>query len=572
MVTSSRGLLPYAEMAQIRETLIGIESIPLPFLAVDCHQIIREHNKRAKELFKARIDGKSISEIVPSFDLVQQVFRTLMTREQAASEFKYGSRTLNVILSPLIVDRQVERVCILFSDVSAVSNALDESNIFADLLETIVGRIPEGVLVVRKDRQVIYVNSAFQEIVGLSVQSVLGKNIDELYEQSAIVFPSVLEETFANQGIGQGLDRLGNGQDVEAMAVPCFDKQNRLERVILYMRAAKEKSETSLRKHEDRPIGKDASPFVTRNKKMLASLEILKRVAPVDVPVLLLGETGVGKGLFADQIHSLSGRSGRFVKINSSALPQELIESELFGHEKGAFTGAKNEGKPGLFEIAAGGTLFLDEIGDLPLSAQAKLLNVLDDRKIRRVGGVSDISINVRIIAATNADLNKKVDANEFRRDLYHRLNVVAVHLLPLRDRAEDIPVLIGFFLNKFNQKYCKSIRFSSAALACLVQHDWPGNVRELSNFLESVVVLSSNDYIDETDLPTEFVPNSRKTSLARASGRLKDDVQELEKNLLVKALADHKSSRQIAGVLGISHTAVLKKIKRYRLGDKVSV
>jgi TyrR family helix-turn-helix protein len=295
-------------------------------------------------------------------------------------------------------------------------------------------------------------------------------------------------------------------------------------------------------------------------------LDTIKRLAPVPVPVLLQGETGVGKGLFAEHIHVLSQRPGRFIKINCNALPPELVESELFGYEKGAFTGAKKEGKPGLFELAEGGTIFLDEIGDLPLTSQGKLLNVLDDQCIRLLGGISDIRVNVRVIAATNRDLKVKTEGGSFRLDLYHRLNVIPLHLPPLRDRKEDIPILVSFYLNKLNMQYSRAKYFSPASIECCRTYSWPGNVRELINIVENMIIVNDRECVETFDLPLHMRTHTPKPTLDKSNRPLKEIVANLERDLLREAVLERKSSRQIASRLGISHTAVLKKMKRYGL------
>lgn len=277
--------------------------------------------------------------------------------------------------------------------------------------------------------------------------------------------------------------------------------------------------------------------------------------------VLIQGESGTGKELFARGIHSSGPRKDKpFVAINCAAIPEQLLESELFGYEQGAFSGAAKGGKAGKFELAHGGTLFLDEIGDMPLHLQSKLLRVLQERKVDRVGGREPIPIDVRIIAATNKDLEEKVSLGEFREDLYFRLSVIPLYIPPLRERKEDIPILMDFLLEKCNQKLGKRIRgFEPGVVDLLQNYHWVGNVRELENAIEYAVNMEPGEWISINNLPHKF----KKEKIA-AQEKNEKTIQEIEEEAIRKALANTKSREEAAKSLGISRATLFRKIKSY--------
>jgi Nif-specific regulatory protein len=302
--------------------------------------------------------------------------------------------------------------------------------------------------------------------------------------------------------------------------------------------------------------------IVGESAKMKLAVEIARKAAMSNSTVLLLGESGTGKELFARFIHNHSPRANRpFIAINSVGLSKELLESDLFGHEQGAFTGA-HKLKKGKIELANGGTIFFDEIGDISREMQAKLLRFLQEREFERVGGVTPISVDVRVIAATNRDLAAAVKSGAFRDDLYHRLNVVAITPPPLRERSEDIPILAEFFLRKFASATGRNITtISDAALAQLKVYDWPGNVRELANAIERAVVLGSGATIDASDLPTDFAGQSVTSSVEGISYH--DGVNAARKQLVIAALGKTAGNRAAAArLLGLEAKYFLRLMK----------
>jgi len=297
-------------------------------------------------------------------------------------------------------------------------------------------------------------------------------------------------------------------------------------------------------------------------------LDMVRKIGPTDSTVLITGETGVGKELIARAVHMSSRRKAKpFIKVNCAAIPETLIESELFGYEKGAFTGAVIN-KPGRFEIAERGTLFLDEIGEIPPHLQVKLLTVLQDKAFERVGGVKTIKVDMRIIAATNKDLKEAVESGEFRSDLFYRLNVVPIHIPPLRERRDDISSQVEYFLNRFCTKYGKgTLKTSPEIMPALISYDWPGNIRELENVMERMVLMSEGEEIGYEHLPTEIQGIEPATDPQTLKGTVDSIYRSTERQLIEDALKKTDQNRtKAAKLLGISRRTLQNKIKEYDL------
>ena len=318
-------------------------------------------------------------------------------------------------------------------------------------------------------------------------------------------------------------------------------------------------------------------------------LRVLAKVAPTDSTVLVTGESGTGKELLVRALHANSRRAGKpFVPVNCGAIPRELLESELFGHEKGAFTSAVRT-RQGRFELAEGGTIFLDEIGEMDLSLQVKILRALQEKEFERVGGDKTLKADVRIVAATNRDLEEEVRAGRFREDLYYRLNVIPLHLPPLRERGEDILLLSDHFLRRFcRQKNRETLRFAPDAQDLILRYPWPGNVRELENFMERLSILCEHDQIQLSDLPRKILDNAgvapppsvaaapagfrwpRLTDLEERSMGLKEFLDTLEEKLLLEALERASGVKnQAAELLGIKRTTLIEKLKKRNLAGE---
>ena len=354
---------------------------------------------------------------------------------------------------------------------------------------------------------------------------------------------------------------------VEAMKLGAFDyitKPCPLDEFLLLVERALDMrrlrdENVRLRKDLNRYYG--LPNIIGEGAAMKKVFSLIERVAASDSTVLLLGESGTGKELVATTIHYQSRRRDKpVIKVNCGALPESLMESELFGHEKGAFTGAVKR-RPGRFELADGGTIFLDEIGDIPPATQTKLLRVIQERTFDRLGGTDTLSADVRIIAATNKDLEEEVRKGRFREDLYYRLNVIPITLPPLRERREDIPLLVDFFLDKCKVKLSRNVRLSGDAMEALLSHDYPGNIRELENILERCVTLSASDLIGKEDLPPSLFKKTERSGHLLLS----EVVADAEKEQIIRTLITTRGNKtKAAELLGISRKTLWDKMNTH--------
>jgi transcriptional regulator with PAS, ATPase and Fis domain len=306
-----------------------------------------------------------------------------------------------------------------------------------------------------------------------------------------------------------------------------------------------------------------AEEFIYASEKMHNVSSLIVRIARTDSTCLIRGESGVGKEVVVNLLHELSERKDQpLVKVNCAAIPETLLESELFGYEKGAFTGAYQR-KAGKFELANKGTIFLDEIGDIPLLLQAKLLRVIQGREVERLGGLHPVKVDVRIITATNKNIEEETKKGSFREDLFYRLNVVTIEIPPLRERKEDIPLLLDFFLKRFNDRHKKGLKgFTKEARDMLVKYDYPGNVRELENVVERAVVLTRGEYISREDLPSLSEGEG-----PLADGHIKDVVESMERKMIMEALVKSDwVQTKAASIIGISERMLRYKIKKYNI------
>ena len=432
-------------------------------------------------------------------------------------------------------------------------------------LQTIIDSMNVGVISLGKTGEILYYNKIARQLFTL-VPSDINKTINNLVPRSiydpdraisdkdSLEFSQVVRNKEVHLFIDIRLVRNEQGEKVGALLI--------LKKIEEVRRLMQSISRPSMNTFDD-IIGESQS---IRETKQLAKL-----VAQTESSIMILGESGTGKELFARAIHLSSTRSaGPFVAVNCSAVPENLIESEFFGYEKGSFTGASNSGKQGLFELATGGSIFLDEIGDLPIHLQAKILRAIQERKIRRIGGKKEIAIDARIISATHHDLQSMVKEGTFREDLYYRLNVVPVHIRPLRERKEDIPVLTKYFMETIGEKMGKDkMKIAGEALEKLKNYSWPGNIRELQNVIERAVIFAEDiieveHLIIEESVSIRTKDNRYTVEEIKLPVDLSKILEEIERKYIMEARKNYQSSREIARALGISHTTVLNKIKAY--------
>lgn len=485
---------------------------------------------------------------------------------------------------------------------ASVTNAAGKQELELQDLRDIFEGFPDSIFVTDGDGNVIMVNGVSKVMTGTGAEDVLGKNVADLEAQGTF-FPSVTRMTLKDGCPHTVLQAVANGKYILVTSSPIKDRHGKITKVVTASRDVSalvdEASEASgpiaevqrlraelerakaltanLRREIMRLKGyEDASlKIVCRSSAMAGVLELATTVADADSTVLITGESGVGKEVLARYIHNAGFRSRQpFVKVCCGAIPESLLESELFGYEPGSFTGARREGKIGLIEAADGGTVFLDEIADLPAGVQVKLLHVLQEKKLTRIGKVAPVPVNVRFIAATNADLEALVERGEFRRDLFYRLNVIPIHIPPLRERADDVPLLALHFLEKLNERYGKRKQLSPEAMALLQEYDWPGNVRELQNLIERLVVTVKEEEITPAHLATHMGRPRREEPPAETEEQvpavkvsrvvpLKDALEEAERQIIAMALSEGGSMRAAARALKVNVSTISRKVMK---------
>lgn len=446
---------------------------------------------------------------------------------------------------------------------------LDDEFIFDNIFDLLTVSNKNGVL--------IKTNSAIEEQFGLKRELAIGTNVRDL-EKNAILSKSVTREVLDKGTPCTLVQDTKTGHRLLVTSTPVYDQNGELYKIfniskdvtsITTLESKLQEAEELIREYEKQSIYTETNnKIITSNITMQHALNTVMQITEVDSTVLIEGETGVGKDVMAKQIHDTSiNKNGPFVKVNCGAIPDSLIESELFGYEKGAFTGALNQGKPGLIAAAEGGTLLLDEIGELPLNMQVKLLDLIQTKSYYTIGSVKPMTANIRIIAATNRNLAKMVESGQFREDLYYRLNVVPLYIPPLRERRSEIPHLTHEFLKRFNEKYHKNKHFSRDAMAILTNAPWPGNIRELENLIERLVVTTPSSVISADNLPESVRKNTATVDAIEIKINkiipLKEAQQEMENAMFEKALELFPNKSVAADVLGIHRTTFSRKINK---------
>ncbi len=471
-------------------------------------------------------------------------------------------------LTPLRNDAgEIVAMLELFHDASILRDLTDrlerkQARLAAEIdrSHSLVNSIADGIYTVDLDMCLTSFSHGSSSITGYSEEEAIGKKCHEVFHTSVCDTDCPLKWTLKKEQPVHNCS--ATIVDRQGVSIPAFissdllrDHNDEICGCIGIIRDRSEVEDLKAKMHNEFTF----SDFVGKSKVMTEIYDRVRTVSASDTTVIVNGESGTGKELMARAIHYRSTRNtGPFVKVNCASLAETLLESELFGHEKGAFTGA-HKAKPGRFELANGGTIFLDEIGDTSLALQAKLLRVLQEKEFERVGGIETMKTDVRVIAATNRDLQKMIANGEFREDLYYRLCVVPINLPPLRERREDIPLLVEFFVQKFNARGERIREVSSRAMAQLIEHDWPGNVRELENAIEHAYVTSTTDRIERRFLPTSLLGNSPETEVDTETDRFNAS----EREQLIQTLDRHRWKKGAAAEeLGLSRTTLWRKMK----------
>jgi PAS domain S-box-containing protein len=550
---------------------------------------INRYSEKVLNIDAKKHVGKNILHILP---LTGSVVHSCLTSGDAIlGHHVLGKETKLVLnVTPIMRGEQLIGAVCNFQQLhifEASAKKLESYKKLNRQLETIFHASSDGIWVCDGDGVVISINSASEELNGIKANDVIGKTIKDLIKQK--LFDQSVTKKVLQSGDRQTVMQhiVKTGKYLLSTGTPVFDDDGNIILVVVnerdmtelnLLRKQIEQGEQLTERYRDE-LAKFSflelarKEIIAESSKMRHLLLMARKLSRIDTSnILILGESGTGKGLLAKLIHKNSLRhKNPFVEINCAALPENLLEAELFGYEKGAFTGASDRGKVGLFELAQGGTLFLDEIGDMPHSLQAKLLKYLDDNEIRRIGGTESIKVECSTIAATNQDLDALVKKKKFREDLYYRLKSFILELPPLRERAEDITALVRFFLNKYNEKYNRAKKIQSNALRALKRYAFPGNIRELRNIIENAVVMSDGVHIDEFVLESlsEEQPDvfSCTKSATEGSLRLSDKLSEVERDLLRHVMTQCQNTREMAAILGISQPSVVRKLQKHNLG-----
>jgi PAS domain S-box-containing protein/TyrR family helix-turn-helix protein len=555
------------------------------FFVADSQGVVINVNKAY-----SRITGLKAEDIIgrSMYDLVDQGYykqaATLMVLEsQQPVMYKETTATGRVVLFTgiPIFDEKGDLTNVLvnvrdITDLESVSGELEKTQEIKEELNKVIQSSFDGIMETDAKGNILIVNDAYVRITGISKEELIGKNVQDLvrdgyYDRSVSLM--VMEKGKAVT-IEQ---KLKTGKKLLVTGNPVFNERGELIRIITNARDLTELEQLrqdveqaqELSRHYQEELKKirisQESNFVAESRQSKDIIDLIMRVSQVDTTVLIQGESGVGKEIVAQELHKQSPRCNQpFIKINCAAIPESLLESELFGYDAGAFTGANKHGKMGIFELANKGSLFLDEVGEIPLHLQVKLLRVLQDGEFTRVGGSKPIRVDVRVIAATNRDLAQMVSDGTFREDLYYRLNVIPIYVPPLRERKEEIAPLVRHFLSMFNEKYGFNKTITASALGILMEYNWPGNIRELRNVIERAVVTSANSVIEDISF-LNVEQQDKNTNIPNyAPINLKQEVEEYEKQIIRKYIDKYGSLRKAARYLGSSQTTIWRKATQY--------
>ncbi|QAT41343.1 sigma 54-interacting transcriptional regulator [Clostridium sp. JN-9] len=548
-----------------------LDNIPIGIIVIDTNSYITTMNDYALKLIDKTpkdVVGRYVKHIIPTSDLPKVI----------ASKRKYIGTTQHinnhiciVNRAPIFSNKKVIGAIGMFQDISELVGMQELNEKFQKILET----SHDLICFVDEDRKISYVNPAYEFNFNVNAADILGKDLKALSPNGLRL------SVFNSKKNMENVIHSKNDKNVVSTVEPIFINGNfkgvlSISKTVdevkdLYKKLEQSKEEinyykSELKRHAN--LSSSFSDIIGNSSTLKDSLLIAEKASNSTSTVLIMGESGTGKELVAKAIHNNSSRKDKpFVRVNCAAIPENLLESELFGYERGAFTGAVKN-KPGKFNVADGGTIFLDEIGDMPMSMQVKLLRVIQEKEFESVGGIETQKVDVRIIAATNRNLEKMIKGNSFREDLYYRLNVINISLPPLRNRKEDINCLVEHFIVKLNKKLGKSIEsIDKDCLLYLQDYHWPGNIRELENIIERAMNLCDGKTITSKDLPF-YITNStpREGNLINLVNNQLMPLEAYEKELITLAMEKYKSYNKAGKVLGITHRTVSLKCKKYNI------
>lgn len=571
-LTKEQYLAAYARTSQVELSRMDaiFNSAHNGILSIDLEGRITSMNPPAEEMAmttKEKAIGKFLTDVVTPSGLLN----VIRTGRGHTEKYRVGKRKYLTHRTPLYDGETLVGAVGVFQDISEiefVSNELESVKQLVKEQETILDNSTDGICITDGSGSIIKCNQSFRQL--FDVRKDTPDYIKDIARQ--------VEAKGRSHNIME--TSKDNKNSLIITANPIKNSSNQIERVVINVKDMTEfdalRSELAKTKSilENIHLSERSETFIAKSPEMERLLETVQQVAKVDVTVLLSGESGVGKEEIAKLIQQSSPRSEEpFIKVNCGAIPESLMESELFGYEGGAFTGALKKGKAGLFEQANNGTIFLDEIGEIPNHLQVKLLRVLQEMEITRVGSAKTTKIDVRVIAATNRDLKELVLEGRFREDLFYRLNVIPISIPPLRRRVEDIPILIDAYARMFAAKYHKHLKFTKKAIQVLTNYQWPGNVRELVNMIERIYVTASNLEVGEQEVLSLFSKGDNQgmshdqAIVVNQLLPLKEAVDLLERELIYKASQSEKSYRGIARVLEVNPSTIVRKVKKLEGG-----
>jgi len=557
-------------------------------VAVDNEGMITVFNKAAENVLGVKAEeawGKKVVDLFPTsglLDVAQTGNVEPLQKLMLNNRYFISNRT------PIYKKGKLAGAVAVLQDISEFEEISRELEYVKELnreLDAIIESSFDGLYIADGNGLTLRVNQAFERITGIPLDQFLGRNVKDI-ESDGIVSESVSALAIKQRKSVTIIQEMNNGRITLVTGNPIYDEEGNVFRVVCNVRditelnILKHKLEEveSLSHHYENQLRTlrlqytGSSKIICASKMMKDFLGTVIRLSQFDSTILITGESGTGKELIAETIHNNSTRKdGSYIKVNCGAIPENLLESELFGYDYGAFTGAKKEGKMGFFQLANGGTIFLDEIGDLSFNLQVKLLRVLQNREITRVGGSKSIPIDVRIVTGTNRNLLELVEQKLFREDLYYRLNVVPIHVPALRERKEDIPSLVGHFVQLFNRKHKLNRSFAPEVIRLFINYNWPGNVRELENLIERMMVVSTNNVLSKDDLPSQFenkMLDKHCEIIVSGIIPLPDAVANVEKQILEKAYAKFETPRQMAKELKVAASTVVRKAAKYGISQ----
>jgi PAS domain S-box-containing protein len=553
-----------------------LRTLPAPILALDADGRVAAASAAAVALFGEQTAAPGAALPLSRPALWQAVSAILAAGKPGNIRLTEGGRALGARVTPIMREGRTVGATLLCAQGGEGCGELVGAR-----LRTILDSVSDGIWICSGEGVILEINAASERLNSIEAADYVGKDVACIVADGMVDRSATLEvlATKKQASMIQHITRTGKQLLVTASPVP--DPGGGIAMVVVNERDVTELNNLReglqhARKVEERYRSELAElslfelsqkDIVARSPQMQRTLRTLLKLAQMDVSrILLLGESGTGKGLLAKFLHQVSPRVEKpFIQINCPAVPENLFEAELFGYEKGAFTGARESGKAGLIELAMGGTLFLDEVGDIPLAAQAKLLKYLDDHELRRLGASASRQVECRVVAATNCDMDDLVERRLFRKDLYYRLNTFLVRILPLRERRDDIFGLAEFYLAQQNARHGKAKRLSPRAMRLLDAHDFPGNVRELVSLIQKAFVMSEDD--DLTDALEEALAGDASGEASGGAPRtLAESTDQANQRRLREAMAACRTTREMAAYLGVSQATVVRKLKRYAL------